>query len=343
MYKGIIWRYFEGKTSPEEEQILLSWINEDISNLEYYLHERRLYDSVLINEYGDNYSRQVSESFEKIQKQIDTEQDKNAIKGKMVPRILKKIHPMIRYAAIFILGLITYAAFSTIIQSVTYPSWNELEIPKGNRVRVELPDKSIVWLNSQTRFRYPEKFTSQKREVWLDGEAFFEVHKDPKSRFIVHTAKLSIEALGTSFNVLAYDNENILETALVTGKISINYEDSRKSVRVLQPKELLVYNKTSNSLNVRNVDVAPYTSWKNGEFKFINERLDVIVQKLERYYNLRIEFGDDQIKEYRLTGTFPVTESWEKILTVIVKSTNTKYRIINNIAILENANNHKSN
>lgn len=337
MDKEIIVKHFEGKATPDEEQALLAWINMDYKNFEYFLHERKLWDALLVNGYSEEPLNTLAGSFAELKININepSKQDFEPSENKSL--LFRKLMPFLRYAAVFVLGIIFYTALSHIIDFSNPVTWNELVIPKGNRVRVMLPDSSIVWLNSQSKFRYPAKFEARKREVWLNGEAFFEVHKNPKQRFIVHTARLSVEAVGTSFNVLAYDSDNIFETALVTGKVNILYENSDVPVEKLDPKELAVYNKASNELNVHNVDVDLYTCWKNGEFKFRNERLEVIAQKLERYYNLRIEFGSNEIKDYRLTGTFPVSESWEKILTVIEKTTGAHYTLHKRVAVFEKA------
>ena len=337
MDKEIIVKHFEGKATPDEEQALLAWINMDRSNLEYFLHERKLWDALLVNGYSEEPLNTFTGSFAKLKLNINKPSKQDSEPSENESLFFRKLMPFLRYAAVFVLGIILYSALSHIVDLSNPLTWNELVIPKGNRVRVMLPDSSIVWLNSQSKFRYPAKFEARKREVWLNGEAFFEVHKNPKQRFIVHTAKLSVEAVGTSFNVLAYDNDNIFETALVTGKVNILYEHSKAPVEILEPKELAVYNKARNGLKVDNVDVDLYTCWKNGEFKFRNERLEVIAHKLERYYNLRIEFCSNEIKDYRLTGTFPVSESWEKILTVIEKTTGAHYNLCKRVAIFEKA------
>jgi transmembrane sensor len=338
MDKEIIIKHFEGKATLDEEQALLAWINTDYKNLEYFLHERRLWDALLVNGYSEEPLKNLSGSFAKLKISINetSKQDSDPAQNRSL--FFRRLVPILRYAAVFILGIIFYVAFSHIINLSNPVAWNELVIPQGNRVRVMLPDSSIVWLNSQSKFRYPAKFEARKREVWLNGEAFFEVHKNPKQRFVVHTARLSVEAVGTTFNVRAYDNDSIFETALVTGKVNILYDQSNTPVEILEPKELAVYNKASDELKVQNVDVDLYTCWKNGEFKFRNERLEVIAHKLERYYNLKIEFGNNEIKDYRLTGTFPVSESWEKILTVIEKTTGAHYSIHKRVAVFEKAN-----
>jgi transmembrane sensor len=337
MDKEIVVKYFEGKATPDEEQALLAWINMDSSNFEYFMHERKLWDALLVNGYCEEPLNTLAGNFAKlnINKKEPSKQDSGSPKNRTL--FSRRLMPLLRYAAVFLLGIIIYTALSHIVKLSNPVSWNEMAIPKGNRVRVMLPDSSVVWLNSESKFRYPANFETRKREVWLNGEAFFEVHKNPKQRFIVHTATLSVEAVGTSFNVLAYDNDSIFETALVTGKVNILYGHSDIPAKMLDPMELAVYNKTSNSLNVHHVDVEYYTCWKNGEFKFRNERLEVIAHKLERYYNLKIEFGSNEIKDYRLTGTFPVSESWEKILTVIEKTTGAHCSLHKHVAVFEKA------
>lgn len=337
MNNEILHRFFDGKCNFEEEAMLLEWVNQEKEHLDQFMKQRRIWDSLLVNgciqddeTYKANYSKLKHSINRKSVAPVKEEYKTQRTKKYQLFRNLAK------YAAIFLFGVAVYAIIDSIFSFNKPLTWNEIEIPKGNRVKLKLPDNSTVWLNSQTKFKYPEYFGNNQREVWLDGEAFFEVAKDSRRRFVVHTSKLNVVAVGTSFNVLAYKRENVFETALVTGKVKIENNVTGKIIANLIPNQLAFQNSSNQTLAIKVIDTEPLTAWKNGEFKFKNERIEDIALKLERYYNLKIVFNSSDVKDIRLTGTFPVSESWEKILVVFEKYTGIPFKRVNNTIFLDN-------
>ena len=141
--------------------------------------------------------------------------------------------------------------------------FNTLIVPKGGEYSLELPDGTVVWVNSESALRFPEKFTSNRREVFLEGEAYFEVKKDANRPFYVHTEAGKVRVLGTAFNVCAYSNDRFWQTTLVEGSVMINQEE--KEV-LLKPNEQYQIDVRTGKAGLREVLPELYTSWRDGKF-----------------------------------------------------------------------------
>ena len=219
-----------------------------------------------------------------------------------------------------ILGYLYYGHQSEPIQ------YAEVTTPTGTVVRYELPDKSVVWLNSGSKLRYPIHFASDKREVELKGEAYFEVQADKKHPFYVNTLnRMSTYVYGTRFDVSAYEDESTIEVVLEKGKVNVIAPDRETVVR-LEPGEQLLYDKTTNRLNKMKVDVYEKTAWKDGKLIFRNAPLDEMFRRLARHYNVDIEFHNNSGKEYNYRATF-TNETLPQILDYLSKSTTLKWKI----------------
>ena len=235
--------------------------------------------------------------------------------------------------------LIRYAAFLTLPLLLTslslgYLYWNGAEVEKkyaeimvatGSVIRYELPDHSVVWLNSGSTLRYPTIFEEDNRSVELKGEAYFEVQADQNSPFYVNTPNgLSIYVYGTKFNVSAYEDDNSIETVLERGKVNVISPDGQ-TVTQLMPGERLLYNKQERRLLKNKVDVYEKVAWKEGKLIFRNTELDEIFKRLARHFNVDIQFNNKSGKEYKYRATFR-NETLSQILDYLAKSASLKWR-----------------
>ncbi|VAW22403.1 Putative anti-sigma factor [hydrothermal vent metagenome] len=214
------------------------------------------------------------------------------------------------------------------------PLYNSVKIPRGGEFDLILADGTHVYLNSLSELKYPVQFIGDKREVELTGEAYFEVvHKNDKP-FIVKTREMSMEVLGTTFNINAYENTGKVITTLVAGKIMVkgNNNESMEG-RILIPEEQAVFDISSKQLEVIKVDVSLYTAWKDGEFIFYNTRLYDIMNTLTRWYSVEARFMDNSLKELRFSGSLGRYGNIDSILDII-KSTNKVEIVINNNVII---------
>lgn len=193
--------------------------------------------------------------------------------------------------------------------------YNELKIPTGGEYQLVLADGTHVWLNSQTKLRYPVRFTGNKREVYLEGEAYFEVTKDKEHPFCVMTRKaVSVEVLGTSFNVRAYQDENQIETVLEEGCVKMS---AAGQVLVLQPGNRSSYDIHTRNMNLETVNTRLYTEWRTGQFTFVKKRVEDILRDVARWYNIDIFYQSEAAKDILFSGSFKKYESITPLLEAI--------------------------
>lgn len=194
----------------------------------------------------------------------------------------------------------------------------EITTRYGTRNFLELPDGSKLWLNAGSRIKYAEAFAGGRRELTLEGEAFFDVKHDPDHPFIIHTGKLDVKVLGTSFNVKAYASDSTIETTLIKGKVEIDFPGNTQPGIVLRPNEKVVILKKeapAAHTAAEHVDrrmVAPdpvyrtliETSWVEDKLAFRNESFSDVSKRLERWYNIHFSFENQRYLQDKLTGCF---------------------------------------
>lgn len=182
---------------------------------------------------------------------------------------------------------------------------------------IHLPDGSTVTLNHYSSLSYPEKFKSGKREVELNGEAYFEVSKDKKHPFIVQTETINIEVLGTHFNVDAYPDNPDVRTTLLTGLVAVSNKSKSVSM-ILKPNEIAIYNKVKEKLTCKVLENAQdEISWRNGEFIFDDLTLQEIARELSNSFGTTIQIADTALQSYRITARFRNGEDLDTILSVL--------------------------
>ena len=172
----------------------------------------------------------------------------------------------------------------------------------GEQLRLSLPDGTIVHLNAGSSIQFPERFAKEYRKIVLDGEAFFDVTKDPNHPFIVHSNGLQTTVLGTSFNIRAFKGKDISVT-VASGKVKVERVSTNKKFELL-PNEQLVYYSDNKKINVNKVDAGNYLSWTKGVLKFNNESLDNVTSELERWFNVRINLDQVKTKNLKVNGSF---------------------------------------
>ncbi|WP_422081588.1 FecR family protein [Ulvibacterium sp.] len=207
--------------------------------------------------------------------------------------------------------------------------YNELEIPYGKIFDVELSDGTLVHLNSGTTIRYPIKFLQgQKREVFIDGEAYFKVATDKNRPFIVNADAVAIEVLGTEFNVTSYAEDLEIRTVLVEGSVNMTNSNVPGDVVVLKPGYKASWNKTVQATEIEEVDVLLYTGWIEGELVFRNSNFQNMVKKLERRYNVTIRNNNLLLRDKKFNARFDVDiESMDDILKSIKEIHPFEYKI----------------
>lgn len=208
------------------------------------------------------------------------------------------------------------------------PEYNELRIPIGGEYRLVMSDGTKVWLNSQSRLRYPVNFTGQERVVYLEGEAYFEVAHDVVRPFYVKTREaVNIQVLGTSFNVRAYGDEETIEAVLEKGKIRMWHKGEGV---VLEPGSRAAYNRNNTRITSEPVNTELYTAWREGQFVFQGESVENILQKLSRWYGMNIFFSDEEAKKVLFSGDVRKYETINNLLEAIEISGGVHFEIKGN-------------
>lgn len=203
--------------------------------------------------------------------------------------------------------------------------FHTIEVPVGGEYSLQLADGSRVWLNSATTMRYPVHFSGKNREVYISGEAYFEVSKDSGHPFIVHAGESSVKVLGTEFNLSAYPEECRLITTLKSGKVE--FVNGKRKV-ALAPGHQVIFHKEDASVRVREVDASLYTAWIRGVFEFENLSLGQISVQLSRWYGVQFVFVDSSLSERYFTGGVKKYNTLRESLDFIENTTNVHFEIV---------------
>lgn len=224
-------------------------------------------------------------------------------------------------------GLLEYLPMAdTATGSLNY---NTLEVPNGCEFSLVLADGSRVWLNAGSSLKYPERFSNEKREVALEGEAYFEVTPNPKIPFIVHSGAMELEVLGTSFNIEAYPGEEKILTTLLTGSIAQRFTEQGKRI-VLLPSQQSVYTIATGNTQVRKADLESVLAWRQEKFIARDERLEDILHKMGRWYGFRTVFTNPALKEERFHLHCPRYKELQAVLNTIQETQGIRFDIHEN-------------
>lgn len=224
-------------------------------------------------------------------------------------------------------GAITYQDGSTLSKNETV-STNQrdayaiMSVPKGGTYQITLSDGTSVWLNSDSRLRYPPSFGSAERIVYLEGEAFFDVAKQAQP-FRVVTRAQTVEVLGTQFNISAYTNEAAVQTTLVGGKVQVINQHTKQSSFLTPGQQSTV---TGDRTTVSDVDASLFTAWKEGYFAFPDVHIHQALNAIARWYDIDFEYQDD-LSEHYFGGTISRFEDFQTLLQTIALTGSVKFEI----------------
>ncbi|RUT78037.1 FecR family protein [Ancylomarina longa] len=205
-------------------------------------------------------------------------------------------------------------------------TYNTIIIPKGGEYKLTLMDGTKIWLNSNSKLRYPSVFGSDVRKVQLEGEAYFQVAKDSLHPFIVDVNNVQVKVLGTSFNVNAYGDDDEIVTTLLEGKVEVKDEFFGNMAKLL-PNEQFRFNKLNGKCAKNKVDAKIYAAWTNGRFVFENESLQEIMNRLSRWYDVEVFFLNNDAKNLKFSGDVARYENINQILEMIEVTQKVKFTI----------------
>ncbi|WP_282126080.1 FecR family protein [Marinifilum flexuosum] len=210
--------------------------------------------------------------------------------------------------------------------------YNTLKTARGNEFSMQLADGTRVWLNADSELRYPVQFTGKNRKVYLKGEAYFDVSHDEKKAFIVNSYNQEVKVYGTEFCINAYKQREI-KTVLVNGSVGVRANPTSEEAK-LKPGELGLADVQAGTIEIQKVNVRPYIAWKDGDFVFENESLENIMLRLERWYNVKVFYMNEECKDFRFSGDMKRYSDVSNLLYFIQETSNAKFEINKNTIVV---------
>jgi ferric-dicitrate binding protein FerR (iron transport regulator) len=316
MNKSVFIKYFTGDLSEEEENALLDWLDQSQANREEFQQERKLFDMLLLNA-SDDVVRDIK------------------IAGTFNEKIKKWIIQLGSVAAIFLVAFGLGIWFRTNNnQTEASGKINVVEVPIGQRALITLADGTKVWLNAKSTFSFPDHFDKDNRTVQLTGEALFDVVHNESAPFLVNTPRYQVKVMGTKFDVYAYKHSSTFETTLIEGKVTLSKNNTNTEPIELRHDEQFVFDTLTNKSDIRKVATREFTSWVDGIYSFNDQLFSSIVQRLERYYGIKIEVDYPELLDFKFTGKFRQSDPLTEILDVVKKSKSFNYKEEDNKIII---------
>lgn len=319
-------RYLEGKGSSKDAAFVKEWIkNKDAEN---ELNEKSLqfWDATPLEPDTKEYTGAFI--LDQIHHRIHLEEA--SLNNMSKPKI-SFINILTRVAAIlFIPLLVTSVNFYRQQNSNgKIESYSEIYAPFGTRTSFYLPDGSTGWLNGGSSLKFPAQFEGKTRNIKLSGEAYFDVLSNRKKPFIVSTDHLEVNVTGTSFNIIAYPDEETTEVTLERGQIEVFKKTKNVSNRMalLKPNESLIYNSKSDLSMIMTINTSEKLAWLKGNLTFKFESFEDVIQKINRKYNVNIIIKDEILKNHTYYGTFK-DETLEEVLNLLRYTAPIRYKDI---------------
>lgn len=280
---------------------------------------------------------------------IEVPADSNSVKEAIEQRLRKRLHQTIQASVtgnelpvmqplrsgrrkLLVAAAAIIAIVSTGLLWLTLRQDKETAIPMvvmhtsiGEVKEMILPDSSHVWLSAASTLRYPQKFSGNRREVSLEGEAFFEISKDEQKQFVVHTGSTSTAVLGTAFNIAAYEPDADIIVSVMRGKVQV--ADAALTSGVLTPGHQIHYKPATKEMRHETIAIADKASWMEGKLVFDEIPMEQITAALARWYHVRFEFDNGQLKYCRYTATFYKTMRLPELLDLFSSINNITYKI----------------
>ena len=303
MNKDILYKFFEGNASFEEEAAVKQWMEESAENRLAFLKERKLFDAMLLlgnEEIIKNGKKRFSINLSSLRTEL------------------------IKIAAVVAITLGgSYFYYQSSLEKELM-AMQTITVPAGQRINITLVDGTNVWLNARTSLSYPVKFGKNNRQVVLDGEAYFDVTKDKSKPFIVQTDNYNVEVLGTQFDVNAYSETGEFETTLMSGSVKVaSASDSTQKITLKPNNKVFLQD---GKLYVTAVDDYNPYRWKEGLICFKNETFTSIMKDFEKYYGLTIQVKNKNVFKYVYTGKFRQTDGIDYALRVLQKDIKFTYQ-----------------
>ncbi|MDR1224967.1 MAG: FecR domain-containing protein [Tannerella sp.] len=295
MKKEVLYRFFEGNCTGEETREVRAWVESSPENKKEFFREGKMYDA------------------------IDLLADDRQLSVPAAPAARKSLWPdLLKIASTAAIVLLMVGLWNYLGGEAGNNAMNTVNVPAGKNVNIVLPDGSSVWLNARTKMEYPSSFEKGKREIRLDGEAYFEVSYDKKRPFIVRTKDYDVEVLGTKFNLQAYSFLDRTVTSLMEGSVKLSLSTEKSNTLSLKPHQLAYFENGGYVIKPIE-DYNPYR-WKEGLICFDNISFPEIMKEFERYYEVRIFIENETVMNYLCTGKFRLSDGVDYALRILQKN-----------------------
>lgn len=225
-------------------------------------------------------------------------------------------------------GVLSYKEAASSPEEEAAEQFNKLNIQPGAEFCLTLSDGTRVWLNSDTELKYPSVFRGKSRRVWLTGEAYFEVAKDPEHPFYVSAGQVDVRVYGTQFNVNTRYRGKIA-TTLVNGSVAVIPENTQQE-RMLTPGHTAEYNPLTQAIKVNNKDIQLYIGWKNGTYHFEDTSLEQFFDEISHWYDIHVVFKDEEMKSESFSGIISRKTSLQQLLKLLEKTNYVGFNISGN-------------
>lgn len=300
-FRSIVYRYFRGQLDDTEYELLTESL-QLLGNREYFDLARKEWEN------QPELSDLGKQNFIRLQYKINQSNHDMPVR-----QISRRLWIRVASAAAILIGGLLLGGVATYLLSSEKKSSEQLvfETPRGEKSMVKLPDGTEVWLNANSRLVY-NSFSASSRQVELKGEAFFKVTHNEKAPFVVKTNECDIKVLGTTFNVMAYDEFGRKEITLLEGKVDVLTDTKNQ---VLKPGQSLVLK--DHQMQVAEVNTAQASAWVDNKFNFKDIPLSELIKRLENWYDVDIELNNPSGREVNYTGTFKNEETIWQVLDAI--------------------------
>ncbi len=316
-YITLIIKKLGNEISEEETKALNLWLNEDDAHQEIYSSYEK--DWKKASQYKANFTLNKKSAWQKIEKKLSKEKETKVV-------AIQKSYNWYKIVATITLLIAATFFVNNFFQESTFVI---AKTTSNENKTIALPDGSTIYLNENSSIKYAKNF--EKRNILLEGEAFFEVAKDAEHPFIVSTGKTSTQVLGTTFNIDA--NKKEIEVALITGKVKFS-NDKNNSV-ILNPGETALYDKNSAIISMKKVENQNDIAWKTKKLVFDNTNLYSVKKDLEEYFGIQLKMATKNNCVF--TGTFENAHV-EDVLEILSFSLNSKYSVSKGIYSIDNIN-----
>lgn len=316
--QGILVRVLQGNQTEKDMCVFLQWYRTSQKNKDLFFQLKHIHDLRMGGLKPNEMEMEAGwdRLWEKIKKQSATHSSSPATVRN------RRYTSIVRYAgAAAIAVLLIVSGIRVFHKGQDRITWVEVRTGTKDELQtILLPDGSSVQLNVSSLFRYPEKFNTKNKEVYLDGEAYFNVAKNEKHAFIVHTDKQQINVLGTEFNVHGYSSDPYTITTLVKGKVKLEMFDSKNNLKneiVMHPNQQVCFDKEFNKTTVSDINTLEAISWMKGIYSFKDMPLENITSRLEKIYGVTIIIPDETHRKEKYTGKFFSHQTMEEIVDIL--------------------------